>query len=43
MMRMYTVCIAERYFTFGEYIHILRLTRELVDLQAGYAKRVRLF
>ena len=31
----------ERYFAYGEDIHALRLTSELVDLRAGYAKRIR--
>ena len=31
----------ETYFAFGEYTHTLRLTSELVDLRAGYAKWIR--
>jgi hypothetical protein len=31
----------QRYFAFGEYIHTLRLTSELVDLRVGYAKRIQ--
>ena len=29
------------YFACGEDTHTLRLTSELVDLQVGYAKRIR--
>ena len=38
---MFTVCITESYFAFGEDTHTLRLTSELVDLRVGYAKRIR--
>ena len=31
----------ESYFACGEYTHPLRLTSKLVDLRAGYAKRIR--
>ena len=31
----------ERYLAFGENIHTLRLTSELVDLRVGYAKWIR--
>ena len=34
-------CITERYFTYGEYTHTLRLTSKLVDLRVGYAKRIQ--
>ena len=34
-------CITERYFTYGEYTYTLRLTSELVDLRAGFAKWIR--
>ena len=40
-LNMYTVCITERYFAFGEYIRTLRLTSKLVDLRVGYAKRIQ--
>ena len=40
-LKMYTVRIIKRYFAFGEYIHTLRLTSELVDLRVGYAKRIQ--
>ena len=38
---MYTVRIIKSYFAFGEYIHTLCLTSELVDLRVGYAKRIQ--
>ena len=38
---MFTVCITESYFAFGEDTHTLRLTSELVDLRVGYAKWIR--
>ena len=38
---MFTVCIAESYFAFGEDTHTLRLTSELVDLRVWYAKWIR--
>ena len=31
---------ATRYFAFGEYTHVLRLTSELVDLRTGYANPI---
>ena len=31
----------QRYFAYGEYTLALRLTSELVDLRAGYAKRIQ--
>ena len=36
---MFTVCITERNFGYGEVT--LRLTSELVDLRVGYAKWIR--
>ena len=39
--KMYTVCITERYFTCGEDTYALRLTSELVDLRARYAKWIQ--
>ena len=36
-----TVCINAGYFAWGENTHALRLTSKLVDLRAGYAKRIR--
>lgn len=38
---MFTVCITDGYFAFGEDTHALCLTSELVDLRAGYTKRIR--
>ena len=38
---MFTVCITEGYFAYGEDTHTLRLTSELVDLRVGYAKRIQ--
>ena len=40
-VKMYTVCITERYFAYGEDTRTLRLTSELVDLRVGYAKWIR--
>ena len=37
---MYIVA-SQRYFAYGEYTLALRLTSELVDLRAGYAKRIQ--
>ena len=34
---MFTVCITECYFAYGEDTHTLRLTSELVDLRVGIA------
>ena len=39
---MYIVASAEVFLAYGEYTLALRLTSELVDLRAGYAKRIRL-
>ena len=38
---MFTVCIKECYFAFGEDTHTLRLTSKLADLRVGYAKWIR--
>ena len=38
---MFTVCITEGYFAYGEDTHTLRLTSELVDLRVGYSKWIR--
>ena len=38
---MYIVCIIKRYFADGEDTHAFRLTSELVDLLAGYAKWIQ--
>ena len=41
LIKMFTVCITEGYFAYGEDTHTLCLTSELVDLRVGYAKWIR--